>query len=363
MESIYITFTLSGALYALEAHLVREIIWLPELTRLTNLPDHMAGVVHHRGRVVPVMDLNRRFNSPARSYQISDQVIIMEQEDIVVGLIANEVLDACAISTEQIQAIHASEIGVDPRKAFITHVAKQQNDIVMLLDIRALIHDPPSVIEEVEEVGEVGEFSDHRLPSGQESQDDISFETGHDYYFCPSFNTAERALLRERAINIGQPVEHQDVSGHISLAVVRLNQEYFGVDLRNVQEFAEVRDIVPMPCCPEFIIGNMNLRGDVLTLVDIRAILKLGVGDEGIPHKVIVTRVENLLVGVLVNDVADSIHVSSKDIMGIPSTVKGQGTNEGYLKGTAPYYENVLSLLDLPKLLMSGAFIVDEQIS
>ncbi len=106
----------------------------------------------------------------------------------------------------------------------------------------------------------------------------------------------------------------------------------------------------------------MNLRGDVLTLVDIRTVLNMGVGDGGIPPKVIVARVENLLVGVLVDDVIDSIHLNPKDIMPIASTLQGNDKSEGYLQGTTPYCDRVLSLLDLPKLLMSGALIVDEQI-
>ncbi len=355
-QTLYLIFTLHGSRYALDAHLVREIIWLPELTTLTILPRYMAGVVNHRGHIVPVMDLGRRLGFPAGKYQISDQVIVFERKGIVMGLIVHEVLDACIISSQEIEPIHSSEIGVDPRMHFITHVAQHEGGIVMLLDIKALIHDHQSVIEQIEEA------SEHLLPSDKDSQVDVTFQTDHDRYFSPGSNPADRALLRERAINIRQPAEHQDVSGHTSLAVVRLNHEYFGVDLAIVQEFAEVRDIVPIPCCPEFIIGNMNLRGDVLTLIDIRGVLHIGVGDGGIPPKVIVTRVENLLVGVLVDDVTDSIHLNPKDIMAIPSTVKGKGRSEGFLKGTAPYGGGVLSLLDVRKLLMSGELMVDEQI-
>ncbi len=350
METPYLTFTLHGSLYALDALLVREIIWLPELTTLTILPSHIAGVVNHRGHIVPVIDLGRRLGFPAGTYQISDQVIVFERKGLVMGLIVNEVLDACAIPTQEIEAIHSSEIGVDPRMRFITHVAKHEGGIVMLLDIKAVIHDHQAVIEQIEEA------------SDQDSQVEVTHQTGHDRYFFPGSTPADRALLRERAINIRQPAEHQDVSGHTSVAVVRLNHEYFGVDLAIVQEFAEIRDIVPIPCCPEFIIGNMNLRGDVLTLIDIRGILHMGVGDGGLPPKVIVTRVENLLVGVLVDDVTDSILLNPQDIMAIPSTVKGKGRREGFLKGTAPYGGGVLSLLDLRKLLMSGELMVDEQI-
>ena len=222
-ETPYLTFILHGSLYALEAHLVREIIWLPELTTLTILPSYLAGVVNHRGHVVPVMDLGKRLGCPSEKYLISDQVIVFESKGIVMGLIVNEVLDACTIPTQEMEAIQSSEIGVDPRMRFIAHVAKHQGGIMMMLDIRALIQDHQSVVEQI------GEASEHLLSSDQESRVEGTFQTDHDRYFFPGSNPADRTLLRERAINIRQPAEDQDVSGHTSLAVVRLNREYFGV--------------------------------------------------------------------------------------------------------------------------------------
>ena len=355
-ETPHLTFTLHGSLYALEALLVREIIPLPELTTLPILPDYMSGVVDYRGHVLPVMDLGRRLGCPPEKYRISDQVIVVEWKGIVMGLIVNEVLDACTIPTQEIKAVDPSIIEVDPHIPFTTQVAEHEGSITILLDLRALLQDHQPVVEQIEKA------SEHLQTSDQDSQGEVPFQTDDDRYFFPGFDPSDRATLRERAIKIRRPVEHEDMSTHTSLGVVRLNHEYFGVDLAVVQEFSDVRDIVPIPCCPEFIIGNMNLRGEVLTLIDIRAVLNMGIGEGGIPSKVIVTRVDSLIVGVLVDDVTDSIHLNPKDIMAIPSTVKGQGIREEYLKGHAPYGNGVLGLLDLPKLLLSGALIVDERI-
>ncbi|MEC4681465.1 MAG: chemotaxis protein CheW, partial [Nitrospirota bacterium] len=165
-QTLYLIFTLHGSRYALDAHLVREIIWLPELTTLTILPRYMAGVVNHRGHIVPVMDLGKRLGCPAGTYQISDQVIVFERKGLVMGLIVNEVLDVCALPTQEIEAIPSSEIGVDPRMRFMTHVATHEGGIVMLLDIQTVIHDHQAVLEQIEEA------------SDQENQVEVTHQTG-----------------------------------------------------------------------------------------------------------------------------------------------------------------------------------------
>ena len=101
-ETPHLIFTIQGTLFALEALLVHEIIWLPELTPLSILPDYMPGVVMHRGHVVPVMDLGRQLGFPAGTYHMSDQVIFIEWEGIGLGLIVNEVLDACTIPPKKL---------------------------------------------------------------------------------------------------------------------------------------------------------------------------------------------------------------------------------------------------------------------
>ena len=147
--------------------------------------------------------------------------------------------------------------------------------------------------------------------------------------------------------------------------MVGLNGEYFGIDLAIVREFSALRIVTPVPCCPEHVVGQMNLRGDILTLMDIRAALNMPFanvrnGTSSDPTgKVVVVQTNALKVGVLVDDVFDVMNLQPSEIHAVPSAV--QSLSEEYLKGTAPCGEKMLSILDLPKILTQGALIVNEE--
>src|SRR5262249_43347456 len=83
----------------------------------------------------------------------------------------------------------------------------------------------------------------------------------------------ERMLLLERAAALAQPLEQDGFTGLTPVAVARLGAEFLGFELDWVLEFAAVRTVTPVPCCPPQIAGQVNLRGDIVTLVDLRPIL------------------------------------------------------------------------------------------
>jgi purine-binding chemotaxis protein CheW len=149
------------------------------------------------------------------------------------------------------------------------------------------------------------------------------------------------------------------------LAVVGLNGERFAMDLAIVREFSTLRSATHVPCCPNHIVGQMNLRGDILTLVDIRGALQMPLastrGDSnGITGKVVVIESGALRVGVLVDEVFDVVNLQPTDICAVPSAVQSQGAD--FLQGTAPCGKGMLSILNLPKILTDGVLVVNDEV-
>jgi purine-binding chemotaxis protein CheW len=72
-----------------------------------------------------------------------------------------------------------------------------------------------------------------------------------------------------------------------------------------VREFTDLQRIIPVPCCPDYIVGDLNLRGDILTVVDIRQALQMPVVEAAPTAKVMVVPLGDSLVGVLVDQVFD----------------------------------------------------------
>ncbi|NLD39569.1 MAG: hypothetical protein GX654_22175 [Desulfatiglans sp.] len=95
-------------MFAIEVSKVREVLEYTTITRVPGSPDYMEGVINVRGSVVPVMDLKKKLNIPASDTDINTRIVIMElilnDEKVVVGYIADKVREVMSLSPGQIQA-------------------------------------------------------------------------------------------------------------------------------------------------------------------------------------------------------------------------------------------------------------------
>lgn len=339
MRTSRLVFSLQSSLYAVEAHVVREILWLPELTPIEEAPAYIVGVFNFRGKIVPVMDLHIRFGHASQRYRLTDRVIVLEHAGLLMGIIVNDVHDVRSISTEEIEAVTTYGQEGETRSRFIASVAKVEEDLIMLLHLENLMRLP----EGIEEMSEEG-----KIPPPLEERS-----------FCPEAASEEKAIFRERARNMMRPIENQDLTGGTPLAVIGLSGECFGIALDIVREFVDIPHVTPVPCCPEHIVGVTNLRGDLLTLVDIRRALKMPFGGKRAPGKGVVVQIDDLCAGVMADEVLEVIYLQPTNIIPVPEAV--QSLNEEFLKGTAPYGGKMLSILDLPKILTQGDLVVNEE--
>lgn len=328
-----LTFTLNNLLFAVDSLSVREIIWLPALTPLEEVPPYISGVLNLRGKIVPVMDLNVRFGHGQKPYRINDSIIILEVEDTFMGIIVNYVHDVIEVPESDIEPVTLHSTLGTPH--LLSGEVKAGEDIIMLLNQNLIV--------------ELGVQS-------VELKEDFALLTPHSSFEV--FSPEDMAIFHHRAISLMQPPESLAPAGQIPLSVVRLNNEYYGVSLDTVKEFSDIRDITPVPCTPQHIVGNMNLRGDILTLVDIRGILNLTVkGRE--KGKIIVAHINDLIVGITVDDVLEVINISPSEFRPVPAAVSD--ISHEYIKGEFPYNEKMLSILDLKKILTNKELVVDEE--
>jgi purine-binding chemotaxis protein CheW len=317
---------------------VREILWLPELTPLEETPGYVTGVLNLRGRIVPVIDLDARFGRNPPRYQLTDSLIVLEHEEGQVGIIVNEVQNVRPISVAEAETPSYGFEG-EQRSRFLAGLARVDEQVVMLLLLENVIRLP----EVIEALG------------GEEAPPLVSAER----YFCPGATAEEREVFRERARSLAKPLEEREAAGRLPLAVARLNDEYIGIDLEVVREFAEVGAASRVPCCPPHVVGQVNLRGDIVTLVDIRGALQMPVAALREDGKLLVVQSGELLVGVPVDEVLDVLYLRPADVTSVPAAVEGMA--EQYLQGTAPYEGKLLSILDLPGILAHGNLVVNEE--
>ena len=133
----YLTFTLADEVFAVDVARVREILEMPSITKVPQVPDFMRGVINLRGCVVPVIDLRLKFGMEATAQTVNTCIIVvevdMDGENIVLGALADSVQEVIEMEPSQIEA--APHIGTHLNTEFIKGMGKHDSRFVMILDI------------------------------------------------------------------------------------------------------------------------------------------------------------------------------------------------------------------------------------
>lgn len=357
----YLIFRQNSSLYGIEAAAVQEIFFLPELTPIAEAPRDIVGVINLRGEILPVMDLNLRFGYHSQEYCLTDSTIVIEYQGFRVGIIVNQVQEVENISTEVIKTqLYYGRENTNQSQHFVTGIAQLEADIVMLLNPEIVI----SYSQEKKEVNQ--QIKDVQGKSLEEGTDEKIVSEDSSYFlempvFCPNATPQEKEIFRQRANNLRRKEDDRDFTAStFPLAVIALNGEYFGLNLEVVREFTDIRKVTPIPCTPDYIVGNMNLRGEIVTLIDIRSVLNIPIASADPLSKAIVIQIADLVAGIVADEVLDVMYLNTSEITAVPAAL--HSANDEYLRGTASYREKMMSILDLHKMLTKGGLVVDEEV-
>ncbi|NJO98820.1 MAG: purine-binding chemotaxis protein CheW [Pleurocapsa sp. CRU_1_2] len=178
----------------------------------------------------------------------------------------------------------------------------------------------------------------------------------------PSKNTnlEQRSIFQQRANDLKHSNENPVLEKLVSLVVIALDGNVLGIDSAYVHEFVDISKVSPIPCCPPYIVGNMNLRGEILTLIDIRQML--GLPNTTLPSGSVamVVKVEDITAGIFVDEVRDAMFLLNPRSIQSAST-SGLLSNIEYIQGTALYHhEQIMSLLNLSKFFIKGGLLMGE---
>jgi purine-binding chemotaxis protein CheW len=139
-EHQYLTFVLSGEIFAIEVLRIKEIIGLGQITPVPTMPEYINGVINVRGNVVPVISLSTRFSLVKSEITHRTCIIIVsaivEGEKIDVGLIVDMVNQVYDILPSHIES--TPMFGSTLRKDFIQKVGKVNGKFISILDIEGI---------------------------------------------------------------------------------------------------------------------------------------------------------------------------------------------------------------------------------
>lgn len=130
-------FRIGRETFGLPIALVREIVRVPEITFVPNAPEYIEGVINLRGRIIPVVDLRKRFGEKITEPNKRNRIVVAELEGRRVGLIVNSASEVLKIAPSEIEAPH--EVFQEGELNYITGVGKLKGRLVILLDLNRIL--------------------------------------------------------------------------------------------------------------------------------------------------------------------------------------------------------------------------------
>jgi purine-binding chemotaxis protein CheW len=136
--------------------------------------------------------------------------------------------------------------------------------------------------------------------------------------------------------------------GHL-IATFILGQSLFGVQAAHVQEVVRVGELTPVHHAPAYVVGIRNLRGRIVTVIDLAVRLGLGTVAPGADNRILIVESQNEPVGLLVDAVADTELVTDGNVLPPPPNINGVQSQN--LTGVCRQGERLVALLELDAVL------------
>lgn len=133
------------------------------------------------------------------------------------------------------------------------------------------------------------------------------------------------------------------------LVVFTLGREEYGVDILQVQEIKRLTEITRVPNAPAFVEGVINLRGNIIPVIDLHKRFGLGAFEPGPESRIVIVTVRDITLGIMVDSVSEVLTLEEAAISPPPPLVAG--IEASYLEGIGRLDDRLLILLNMDRIL------------
>jgi purine-binding chemotaxis protein CheW len=329
----FLVFEVNNSLYAIHSSSVIELIWLTEINSVDSSPIFIIGYINFRGAYLPILDLSLRQGNKTRKFNIQDRILILEFEKQKIGIYINEVHNVVDIESKSIIRKDISQND----KIISDALIQTQFGMTQIINLTSLMN-----------------FDILK-------KDERHLNNPYLAKLMTGLNESDLVIIKKRKDSYSKETIVPEYSSRQSIVVFKLGSELFSIDLKFILEFSNGDGITKIPCVPAHILGCINLRGDILVLIDLSYIIKSEKTRESKTNKIIVIRKNDMLLGLVTESLLDVIYLSSDKILNTP--VEKQKSEGDFLKGTCLYNSEIVGLIDVDKIFEYEKLYVDEHVS
>lgn len=165
-----------------------------------------------------------------------------------------------------------------------------------------------------------------------------------------TLNQTAEEVLRRRADSLARESIDEEVSDRIALLLFRLGDEWYAVRVADVREIFQEYDITPVPCVPDYVLGVVNVRGEILSVTDPARLMRLGsidINDGEKPAIVIVC--EEVATAVVVDEIGDIAEIAN-DAIEPPVSIIDRAQAE-FIAASAFVEGTMIGIINIERLL------------
>ena len=140
-----------------------------------------------------------------------------------------------------------------------------------------------------------------------------------------------------------------DARSQMQCVTFELDHETYGINVMQVQEVLRYTEIAPVPGAPGYVLGIINLRGNVVTVIDTRNRFGLESGEMTDNTRIVIIETEGHVIGVLVDSVAEVVYLRQSEVENAPNV--GNDESAKFIQGVCHKNDELLILIELNKLL------------
>ena len=158
----------------------------------------------------------------------------------------------------------------------------------------------------------------------------------------------EAAPTQQEAISTTAEL-HNESGERLQLVTFKLVGEEFGLPILDVREIIRMTAITPVPQAPGFVEGVINLRGQIIPVVDLRKRFGMMPSDQNEETRVVVVELGQVVIGLIVDAVSEVLRIPADSVAPPPGLVAGAIGAE-YIQGISHYSDKMLILIDMYKV-------------
>lgn len=302
-----VSFLLGNEEYAIGIMQVKEIIRVPEMMKVPNCEAYVDGVVSIRNHLLPIINLRTYFGMESKGITDQTRVLVVDMGGFTAGMIVDKVSEVLRVPAGMIQ----------PPPRFSTQSGEQLKGVAKLDNGKRLIMMLDS--------SRIMSADAYRMISGLKGASQESDEV----------KSIERQIMDEE-----------------QLVAFKIDNEEYGIKIKEVQEINRMTEVTKIPRAPYYIDGIVNLRGNIIPVLDLRKLFGLSEKAMTDATRIIIVDSAGVKTGIIVDSVSEVLRFE-KALIESPPELLNNGIDSSYVEGVGKLDDGkrMVLILRLDKVL------------